>query len=164
MARKMPKQKPHRSEQAVGTPREFLGAVVERLGPIRLDLAANKRNRVCRRWIGPGSSIGQDFFAMPGRVLNHRGLWWLNPPYTNIGKWAKRCAELVRVLGAGYKIAFLVPASVGSNWFAKHVHGKALVLFVSPRLKFVGHAHAYPKDLMLVVYGERPGIRLWRWK
>jgi hypothetical protein len=163
LTRKMPKQKPHRSKQVVGTPRNFLDAVEKRFGPIVVDLAATKRNRVVMRWIGPGSKECRDFFspALPLILMRLGGLMWLNPPYSNIGKWAAHARQLARL--AGVKIAFLVPASVGSNWFANDIFAGGLALFLSPRLKFVGHKAGYPKDLMLVIFGERPAIRLWRW-
>lgn len=57
------------------------------------------------------------------------------------------------------------PASIGSNWFAEHVHRRALVLGLNgPRLKFEGSPDPYPKDLMLVCYGESPGFDVWRWR
>lgn len=57
----------------------------------------------------------------------------------------------------------LVPASVGSRWFAEHVHGWARVLALSGRLSFDGIA-PFPKDLILAVYGEPPGFDVWDWR
>lgn len=161
MPRKMPRQKPRRSEQAVGTPPDFLAAVRERFGPIICDLAATKKNRVCSRWVGPGSEI-PDFLALEDLPYNaRRGIYWLNPPYEDLRSWAKQAAALAR---SRYVIAFLVPASVGSHWFKDYVHFMHRVIFLSPRLKFVGHKTGYPKDLMLVMFGHPPGYEYWRWK
>lgn len=164
--RVMPKQKPGRSVQEVGTPYEFLAAVQNRFGAIVWDLAADASNHVVDDWSGPGSvkqpdSLAGAWWALPP------GLLWLNPPYANIADWAAKCAR-ARAEGHGnsktHRIALLVPASVGTNWFADHVAEKALVLFLRPRLTFVGHRDPYPKDLMLAVYGERPGYECWRWR
>jgi hypothetical protein len=58
----------------------------------------------------------------------------------------------------------LVPASVGSNWYAEHVHGKALELYLHPRIIFVGETIGYPKDLSLFVFGFGiSGAQPWRW-
>jgi hypothetical protein len=57
----------------------------------------------------------------------------------------------------------LTPASVSTEWFNDSVHGQALVLAIRPRIKFVGHADPYPKDLILSCYGEPPGFDTWRW-
>ncbi len=62
------------------------------------------------------------------------------------------------------RIFMLVPASVGASWFAEHVHEKALVLALAPRLQFVGQARPSAKDSLLCVYGEHPGFQTWRWR
>lgn len=158
--RKMPRQKPHRSEQTVRTPREFLAAVQNRFGRLEFDLAANHKTSVFGAfYYGPGSIYGRD--ALTERWGDRPFFFWLNPPYSRIGLWAAKCARDRHPEG---RIALLVPASVGAKWFALYVAGKARVLFLRPRLTFVGHKHAYPKDLMLAVYGEEPGYECWRWK
>ena len=163
MTRSMPAQRPGKSVQEVGTPRAFLDAVEARFGKLAWDLAADETNHVTPGWFGPGSAYQEDSFA--ARWWTLAGLCWLNPPYGEIGKWAEKCAaESGEGNSAMARIAFLVPASVGTNWFAAHVDRKALVLFLSPRLTFVGHTQSYPKDLMLAVYGEKPGYECWRWR
>ena len=165
-AKLMPEQKPGRSVQEVGTPRAFLDAVETRFGELKWDLAADETNHVTPDWSGPGSrrqpdSLAGAWWALPA------GLLWLNPPYGNIAPWAEKCSgwRFGDYGSSRYqRIAFLVPASVGSNWFADHVDGKALVIFLRPRLTFVGHTQSYPKDLILAIYGEKPGYECWRWK
>jgi DNA N-6-adenine-methyltransferase (Dam) len=184
VSRKMPAQRPGSSEQDVRTPPEFLAAVVKRLGPIAWDVAATKENAVAARFLGPGSPHAENALAASwtslGRALvpkveaahAPRGLadWlpiepapilWLNPPYGDIRPWAER-ASLSR--DRGLRLAMLVPASVGANWFSDFVHERARVLALHPKLTFVGHKAAYPKDLILCVYGETPGFECWRWK
>lgn len=159
VSRAMPEQKPGRSVQEVGTPPEFLRAVEERFGPICFDLAANWSNHVHRLWYGPGG-LAVDALSPPVE-WDTPGLQWLNPPYANIGDWAKKCASYE---GTGALIAMLIPAAIGTNYFREYIHGKALVLALSPRLTFVGHTQSYPKDLILCVYGKAPGFDCWRWK
>jgi phage N-6-adenine-methyltransferase len=161
MKRKMPRQKPATSEQTVCTPLEFIAAVERRFGLITCDLAATRENAVHPNFLGPGSKYSEDALSVSwqgpaGPVL------WLNPPYSRCADFAKKAAEE----GAkGARVHMLVPASVGSNWFADHVHGKALVLALRPRLTFVGHRWPFPKDLLLCVYGPFvvPGFGLWKW-
>jgi len=160
MARAMPVQKPGRSVQEVGTPKEFLAAVQLRFGRIGLDLAANKDNAVCAVWFGPGHHLPGCEDSLSRNWSMYCGLLWLNPPYADIGKWAKKCASYD---GTGTKIAMLIPAAIGTNYFREYIHGKALVLALSPRLTFVGHNTVYPKDLILAVYGVKPGFECWRW-
>lgn len=162
----MPVQKPGRSVQEVGTPPSLLAAVVRRFGAIGVDLAASASNAVCREWLGPDHPDEHRRDALDLRAqwnwARIPGLRWLNPPFGDIAPWAEKCAEQSAI--GPCRVALLVPASVGSNWFAGHVDGKALVLFLRPRLTFVGHDQPYPKDCLLAVYGEPPGYECWDWR
>jgi len=142
------------SRQDFGTPRSFLDAFAAEYGPIGFDLAADESTRCAGNWFDEGD----DALVQPWTGLGDK--WkWLNPPFANIAPWAKKCAaESAR----GARIAFLVPAAVGSVWYAKHVHNKAYVRPVRPRLSFDG-LHGYPKDIMLCLYDGRPGFEPWRW-
>lgn len=154
----MPEQKPHRSEQDVETPREFIEAVIARFGPIEFDLAADGLNKQATYFFSKDNdALNQDWWEeCPSGNL------WLNPPFAKIAPWAKKCAEEAKYR-RGF-ILMLTPASVGANWFARHVEGKAYVLALSPRLTFVGHTRSYPKDLCLSVYGHGfKGFDSWRW-
>lgn len=168
--RKMPKQKPRRSNQIVGTPTEFLAAVERRLGPLCVDLAANKNNAKCTMWLGPdgkhedalADDVRWDHLWTPGGVL------FCNPPYADINPWAEK-ANLTGLSGA--RLALLVPASVGSTWYSNHIHRRAHVWFIQPRLSFDGIG-PYPKDVMLAVWNppRDPGglvpnlFEVWNWK
>lgn len=162
MTRAMPLQKPHRSEQVVRTPPEFIWAVQERFGDIAVDLAASNDNAVVPTFCGPGSNFPD---ALDGLSAWHLfdGLCWLNPPYTSIGQWAFKCM-MEAMLGAS--VALLVPASVGAKWFNEYVRPCAYVLELTPRLKFVGHKSSYPKDLILAVYTPERfiGREAWHWE
>jgi len=159
----MPKQKPGKSEQVVGTPREFLDAVVRRFGPIGHDLAATRENSVIPSdgddHFGPGSRLATDSLLADWTALSS-DLLWLNPPFRKIGPWAKKCA-----LHRDEKIALLVPLST-SSWAVNYVFPFARVLGLFPRLVFEGHETSYPKDAMLAIYGSgwAPGFEVWKWK
>lgn len=145
------------SVQEVRTPPEFLAAVSARFGRIGFDLSADSTNHVTDEWFGPGSMLANDSLTADWTQVD--GLLWLNPPFAKMMKWVAKCAAHRDT----NRIALLAPAAVGSNWFRNYVDGLALVLFTSPRLKFVGHRHPFPKDLMLAIYGEKPGYECWRW-
>ncbi len=157
----LPDQKPGRSEQTVCTPRDFLDAVENRFGRIQWDCAATRDNGVTHNML---SYFGPDH-VNPDNRDGLTALWtsdclhWCNPPFSKIGPWVEKAAS------SGANVLMLLPASVGSEWFAAHVHRKAYVLALSPRLTFNGHTDPYPKDLMLLVYGAGLyGFDCWRWK
>lgn len=164
---KMPRQKPGKSKQDYGTPDDFLGSTLLRLGIDKFDcdLACRRDNRIpCAR---TGLYFPEvDSLAVPWPT---KGWNWLNPEYADIRPWAQKCAE--QWLGRDVRTAFLVPASVGSEWWYEYVHDVALALFLRPRLKFkgmkpnpkTGKIDPYPKDLALILYGEEPGYDSWRW-
>ena len=144
------------SKQDYRTPTAFLEAVSTRFGPIDCDLACEEHNKVAP--IGVTKSK-HDSLLYPWDLC--LGNCWLNPPFNRIQPWAEKCFGWHSL---NTRIFLLVPASVGSNWFANWVHQKSLVLFLSPRLKFVGADDPYPKDLMLCCFGVgRVGYECWRW-
>ena len=154
---RMPAQKPGKSEQVVGTPRDLLDAVEARFGKITFDLAATKTNRVCKAFYSPED----DSLRKKWRKL--KGNLWLNPPFKTIDPWAAKCAFSVEPREFD-TLCFLVPASVGANWFREHVWGRAYTIFLNGRVTFEGHSQAYPKDLLLGIYGYAPGVEVWDWR
>lgn len=151
------------SEQVVGTPRELLAAVEARFGALDFDLAATRDNSVVGgdgdSHFGPGSALANDSLLADWSQVD--GNLFLNPPFKKIKAWAKKCAETP----AGpttRRIFFLVPLTT-ANWACDYVHGKAMVLGLAPRVKFVGHKTAFPKDLVIAVYGLPPGFEAWQW-
>jgi phage N-6-adenine-methyltransferase len=148
----MPVQKPGRSEQDVGTPVWLLRLVERSFGKISLDPAASHRYHACERYCTKDiDGLEQPWHGLlPGTIV------WVNPPYTKIRPWVKKAEETAYFWSQ--VVAMLVPAAVGSNWWAAHVHQKAAVYFLRPRLKFIGHDQGYPKDLALLVYGAGPPV------
>jgi phage N-6-adenine-methyltransferase len=145
-----------RSKQDYGTPPEFIDAVRARFGRLDWDLAASTENAVASRFFTEEEdSLKQDWGECSGTL-------WLNPPFADIEPWARKCSEQ---RWRREWLLLLTPASVGSNWFAERVFGKALVLFLSPRLQFVGTDSSYPKDLALSCFGfGASGFECWRWR
>jgi phage N-6-adenine-methyltransferase len=182
----MPVQKPHRSKQNYATPANFIGAAKRRLriDAFSFDFAAEAENtKAPQYWTEQIDSLSQSAETW---VAAAAGGWgWLNPPFEKIGPWAKRCME-TRMRGG--KIAFLVPAGVGADWFADYVDGHALVLMLNGRLCFIDDwqhtidpatqkpgkgpercylsAPLYPKDCILCLYSQtiKPGYEVWDWR
>lgn len=150
-----PSMRRHRSKQDYATPPDFMAAVVRRFGTISFDLAASEHNaKHANFFTKRDDSLRQEWHKIPG-------LLWLNPPFDNIEPWAKKCPAECDI---GAKILFLTPASIGANWFEKHVHRKALVLGLNGRLSFDGNA-PYPKDCMLSLFNcGLSGFDVWKWR
>ncbi len=156
MARKVPRQKRGRSKQDYATPEDFLGAVKGLLGieGFEWDLAASEANTVV-----PWHYYGKYEDSLSCSWSPMRGWMWLNPPYANIRPWVQKAYE------SGSKIAVLVPASTGSNWWRDWVHEKARIVLLNGRITFRGQKDPYIKDLVLLLYGSKqtPGYEIWRW-
>ncbi len=155
---KMPKQQPATSKQDYETPPELLSAIAKRFGPIVADLACTKENAKAPI----AFTKDQDSLTLSWAKMCPTGTLFLNPEFGNITPFAKKCALESKTRHG--LIVMLVPASIGANWFARHVNGQAMVLGLSPRVTFVGEEQGYPKDLMLCVYGYGlHGFDGWRW-
>ena len=151
----MPMQRPGDSVQNVETPFPFVRSVEILLdAPIEWDLAATVHNTKAPRFISPmENSLEQNWKEIVGDKL-----CWLNPPFGKIAPWVVKCCE------QKVRVVVLLPASVGTNWFADFVHKHADVYFIRPRLVFVGQIDPYPKDLMICVYGSIQRIyQTWNW-
>lgn len=174
--RVVPAQRPGRSKQDYETPSDFIAAVERRFGPIAVDLAATADNAKAALYFGPKEDSLRTDWTTDASYCQGENVWpryrlissldcWLNPPFGKIGPWAAKCAGSAPAFrDRGGRIFLLTPASVGAEWFAEHVHGRALVLALRPRLTFVGETDPYPKDCVLSVFGAQPGFELWRWR
>lgn len=156
----------HDSKQDYSTPDDFLAVVRSKFGPLTFDLAADEDNCKANR---PDARNGvKPYFTSEDNSLSCDwnplfGTLWLNPPFNDIKPWVEKCAwESSRPDRNFSRILLLVPASVGSEWFAKHVFGRSRIYMLIGRLSFDGKA-PYPKDTILCSYpGE--GVELWRWR
>lgn len=159
----MPEQKPGRSKQDYRTPPEFLDAMVKRLhvNHFSVDLAATEQNKVAGMHYGPGSTLGEDSLLQPWNL--HGGWCWLNPPYADIRPWVEKAHDESL---KGAKIAILIPASVGANWWADYVEKSCYQLFLNGRITFQGCTTPYPKDCALLLYTPfiRSGNAVWDWR
>lgn len=129
IVRPMPVQKPGSSKQDYETPLDFMLALTHRFGSLDIDLAATDENPKAPAWITPEvDSLSLDWDMLGAKRA------FLNPPFNQCNEFASKCAKTERL-----ETLFLIPASVGTNWWAHQVHGTAdLVLFLRPRLSFDG--------------------------
>lgn len=149
-----PKQKPQSSKQDYSTPQDLIRAICNYLGisGFVFDFAADHSNTVAgpNFWCEADNSL-----LMPAEAWAEKckGGWgWLNPPFKHIAPWAAKCHDAAQL---GAKIAFLVPASVGSNWFLDYVYMEHFWLALNGRPHFMRDKPnwGYPKDCMIVFFG-----------
>lgn len=151
--RKSPSQGEDENKGVYKTPREFLLAVDSHY-LITFDIAANKENNVVSKL----RAIGEDdFFSEEQNALKQNwpisraGYNWLNPPYSNINEWVSKTLVLVPLTRA--------------NWWRDWVNGKCLEIDLIGRMSFMENGDPYPKDLMLLVYGDNMiGQCSWDWR
>jgi hypothetical protein len=153
----------------------------------RLDLACTTEDCVVQETDGRDRGyyfdLGINALEWDWRLISH-ATSWLNPPFKKIKPWVKKCSEGTSIydaegneLNKGTRILSLLPAAVGSEWFAKYVEGKAAVYFLRPRIAFVdprtGEPFINPKtgkpvginrDCMLVDWAGPNMMTSWRWK
>lgn len=145
------------ANQGFRTPPAFLEALQRKFAvTIGFDLACS----------GPQDCVAPQGFDHP-RVDALATAWpetgptdcaYLNPPFARAAAFARVASECPQT-----RTLALLPASVGTSWFAEYVHGKALVCFLRPRLVFL-QPDGTPmpaginRDLMLCAYGWTPGF------
>jgi phage N-6-adenine-methyltransferase len=161
---KMPAQKPSKSKQDYGTPKDLLDAIRHRLGiwGFDWDLAASAENTVVqesedgkRHYDEKDNALVQEWYKIEG--------WsWLNPPFADIKPWVKKAYEESQM---GAHIVMLVPTSF-AEWWRDWVEGKCYVVHLQGRVTFVDCTTAYPKDVSLLIYTPFgfKGSELWGWR
>lgn len=159
----------------IWTPWDFIRAIEETFNlPVLVDLAATERSTKAKIYVRPeDNSLKQDWNRF-WRFHARTGIMYLNPPYSNIAPWAKKCAQAYEC-NEQVEIMLLVPASVGANWFWDHVWPYATVYSVG-RMVFDNCfdrktsqlvSTVYPKDLILAHYTNTTPSRTlqrWQWK
>jgi hypothetical protein len=162
MPRKLPKQKPGKSEQRVETPADFLEAVERRWGKMDVDLACDAGNMKAPKgfYFPEVDSLKEDWL-----LWCKNGNGWLNPEFGNIAPFAAKCFATQPHLQRG-RIFMLTPASVCSDWYLDLVKPRATTYLLRGRIIFVGSAHGFPKDLILSVFeaGAEGGVYEWNWR
>ena len=161
-----------KGDQSWGTPPEFINAFTRRFGPIIWDLAASPHNAVHPQYFTEHENALTQDWSYISKELGP-GWLWLNPPFTDMGPWAQKCAEECR---KGARIALLSKVSI-ARWFVDYVVPNARVNLLSPRVKYVpapgnefgpdGKKRTGADfDSMLSLFGPatRGSIEVWQWR
>ena len=157
----------------IWTPWPFVYAAENKFGKFDWDLAATAASAKAGLFI----ELSTDSLTVPWHALpvnqsvagKAQPLLFLNPPYSIITPWARKCVE---ERNKGAEILLLVPGSIGANWYWDYVEGWAQVYSVG-RMVFDNCYNKrgelvttpYPKDLILVHYvPDKLGDRMQRWR
>lgn len=165
-----------KAPQNYRTPPELLEAVQARFGQIEFDAACTRAD--CVGHMGYAIDAGLDALTRDWASdligsLSADGVVWCNPEWRHAGKYAAKCAAFA---AAGGRVLLNTQLAPDSNWYAEHVHGKALVLALNPRVPYLnpdgtpafvdkrGKALGLNRPAMVAAYGfEQVGFEPWRW-
>ena|SRR3990167_6162883 len=148
------------------TPGFFFDRCVAAWGPFDLDAAASEVNSKCRKWLGPGSLLGEDALevdwlrAIGGENQLYPSVF-VNPPYWNLAAWVSKAIE---ESDKGLTVVMLLPWGQWAEWM-EAISGRSEMVRVVGRIKFVdptGAARTQPNG-MNVVGVVRPPVEGVRW-
>lgn len=151
------------SIQGYRTDPAFLSAVERKFATaLTFDLACTRTDRIASATDG-FHFPEQDALASPWPTMPEGTTAWANYPFAKGHAFLRVAAESPHC-----RSILLGPASVGSRWFAEHVHGRALVVFLRPRIVFL-QPDGTPcpaginRDCALMAYGWPPGYHCENW-
>lgn len=105
-----------------------------------IDVAADRGNALCFRFFDSAVDALVQPWA-PARC-------WMNPPYSDIGRWTNKAALEAR---RGALVVGLLPARTDLDWFHRDViAAEAEVRFVRGRLRFSGRYNAPFASIVVV--------------
>jgi hypothetical protein len=147
-------------QQNFRTPDDMLDACLRRfkLHHFAWDLACSEHD--CVGLNGGFEHPRVDALTADWAPLAGRGVCWLNPPFAKAGKFCKRAADAAEL---GVRTVALVPVALGTRWWRRYVHQRAVVVGVgrvvfdnpdgSPVLGKSGKPQAINRDVAVLAYG-----------
>lgn len=78
---------------------------------------------------------------------------FVNPPYSNIKVWAKKCYEESKKDNT--IIVLLMPSRTDTKYFHEYIYKKAELRFIKGRLKFGNSKNSAPFPSMLAIYNNK---------
>ena len=125
-----------------GTPPWLLRLLEEEFGTIDLDPASTPENRVA------GSFYTKEFDGL-SPLRPWFGITYVNPPYSEVGKWAEKSYQEAKASRA--TVLLLCAARPDTRYWWDFIrHGE--VRFIKGRIRFVGANNSAPFPSALVVF------------
>lgn len=155
-------------QQTYRTPDAMLDACLRRFGLTHFawDLACSEHD--CVGLNGGFAHPRVDALKVDWSPLVGRGgpssACWLNPPFAKAGAFCRKAAET-----PGLRVVALVPVALGTKWWRRYVHQRAVVagvgrvVFCNPDGSPVtnpktGKPQAINRDVAVLVYGSVPSF------
>jgi len=134
------------------TPKALIQEIEAEFGKIELDPCCTAEN--CKGQTGYDKDA--DGLSEPWTSK----LVFVNPPYSDIKSWVRKCYEECIYYGRAKTIVLLIPARTDTIWFHNHIWDRHLhkpqrgreVRFLKGRLRFEGGLHPAPFPSMLVIW------------
>lgn len=126
-----------------------------------LDVCANESNHKVQRYFNEAADgLKSDW----GRYV-----CWCNPPYNNPMPWVTKAREAA---GNGAKVVMLLPVDTSTMWFEEVYMSANEIIFLKPRVRFVGSPGSPRWANMLCVWEPHvpglmrtaPMVHHWDWK
>jgi phage N-6-adenine-methyltransferase len=126
------------------TPEWLVRQYAVEFGPFDLDPAAAE-----------GTGQAPLFFTMAddGLAQPWKGRVWLNPPYSQVGRWMVKAAGEVAA-GRAELVVCLVPARVDARWYRTAADVASVVRVLPQRVKFGGCKDSAPFPSAVIVFGD----------
>lgn len=137
------------------TPQDFYDKLNEKIG-FTLDPCANASNYKCKKYF----TIHDD--GLKQSWAGYR--CFVNPPYSQIKEWAKKCYE--ESLKEDTIVSLLCPVRSDTSWFYEYCMKAYSIYFIRGRLKFSNEKNCAPFPSMVVnfnsnIYHTEPLIYSW---
>jgi phage N-6-adenine-methyltransferase len=134
------------------TPQWLVDQCAAEFGPFDTDPAATA-----------DSAQAPVFFTMEddGLAQPWKGRVWMNPPYSEVGRWMAKAAAEVEA-GNAELVVCLVPARVNARWYRAAADIASMVRVLPQRVKFGGCSDSAPFPSAVIVFGtdgRRHGTR-----
>lgn len=123
------------NRDAYRTPPELFAALDAEFS-FKLDVCASSENALCRFYITEEENcLTTDWLAAAGMFGKVGWFSWMNPPYSDIGPFVKRAAEMAK---QGIGCVMLVMADTSVGWYAEAIKTCQEVRFiVGGRISFL---------------------------
>ena len=130
---------PIRTTDCLETPDEFFNNLDTEFH-FTLDVAASAENAKCPNYL----TAEIDALDVPWT-----GICWMNPPYSQCGKWMKKAYNESRLHGT--TVVCLVPSATDTKWWHKYAV-KGEIRFIKGRLRFKGTTSSAPFPSAVVIF------------